>query len=127
MIPPITELSLGCAPLGNLYRAITDGEASATVDAAWESGIRSFDTAPHYGLGLSERRLGAALAGRTRDEYLLSTKVGRLLQHHDGSPDPDDEGFDVVSPHRRVWDFSRDGVLRSGRRVRVLLRGRCGV
>ncbi len=113
MIPPITELSLGCAPLGNLYRAITDDEASATVDAAWESGIRYFDTAPHYGLGLSERRLGAALAGRPRDEYLLSTKVGRLLQHHDGSPEPDDEGFDVVSPHRRVWDFSRDGVLRS--------------
>ena len=57
----LSELSLGCAQLGNLYREVTDAEAQATVDAAWELGVRYFDTAPHYGLGLSERRLGAAL------------------------------------------------------------------
>ena len=76
----LTELSLGCSQLGNLYRAISDDEAAATVERAWELGIRYFDTAPHYGLGLSERRLGAALAGRSRDEYVVSTKVGRRLE-----------------------------------------------
>ena len=109
----LTELSLGCAQLGNLYRAITDEQARATVDAAWEQGIRYFDTAPHYGLGLSERRLGAALAGRPRSEYVLSTKVGRRLEPLSPAGQLDDEGFDVKATHRRVWDFSRDGVLRS--------------
>jgi D-threo-aldose 1-dehydrogenase len=109
----LTELSLGCAQLGNLYRAIGDEEARATVDAAWERGIRYFDTAPHYGLGLSERRLGDALAGRPRDEYVLSTKVGRLLEPVAPVTGRDDEGFDVPATHRRVWDFSREGVLRS--------------
>jgi D-threo-aldose 1-dehydrogenase len=109
----LTELSLGCAQLGNLYRAITDEQARATVDTAWEQDIRYFDTAPHYGLGLSERRLGSALAGRPRSEYVLSTKVGRLLQPMTAAGRRDDEGFDVPASHRRVWDFSRDGVLRS--------------
>ena len=109
----LTELSLGCAQLGNLYRAITDEQARATVDTAWEQGIRYFDTAPHYGLGLSERRLGSALAGRPRGEYVLSTKVGRRLEPLSPSTQRDDEGFDVAATHRRVWDFSRDGVLRS--------------
>jgi D-threo-aldose 1-dehydrogenase len=113
LIPAVKELSLGCAQLGNLYRAITDNEAYATVEAAWNRGIRYFDTAPHYGLGLSERRLGAALAGLPRDEYVVSTKVGRLLLPRDGAPEPDTEGFDVLADHRRLWDFSRDGVLRS--------------
>lgn len=109
----LTELSLGCSQLGNLYRAVGDDEARATVDAAWECGIRYFDTAPHYGLGLSERRLGAALAGRARDEFVVSTKVGRLLHPTGGVAGRDDQGFDVPATHRRVWDFSRDGVLRS--------------
>jgi len=109
----LTELSLGCAQLGNLYRAIDDEESHATVDAAWESGIRYFDTAPHYGLGLSERRLGTALEGRPRSEYVVSTKVGRLLEPCSEARGRDDEGFDVPATHRRVWDFSRDGVLRS--------------
>jgi len=113
MIPAVTELSLGCAQLGNLYRAISDEDAYATVEAAWNSGIRYFDTAPHYGLGLSETRLGAALAGLPRDQYVVSTKVGRLLEPRDGAPEPDHEGFDVLAERRRVWDFSRDGVLRS--------------
>jgi D-threo-aldose 1-dehydrogenase len=110
---PIMELSLGCAQLGNLYRAIGDQEARATVDAAWERGVRYFDTAPHYGLGLSERRLGAALAGRSRGEYVVSTKVGRRLEPVVPARPADDCGFDVPGTHRRVWDFSRDGVLRS--------------
>ena len=109
----LTEVSLGGAQLGNLYRAITDEQACATVDAAWEGGIRYFDTAPHYGLGLSERRLGAALAERPRGEFVLSTKVGRLLEPVSSAGGMDDEGFDVAATHRRVWDFSRDGVLRS--------------
>jgi D-threo-aldose 1-dehydrogenase len=109
----LTELSLGCSQLGNLYRAIPDTQAYATVDAAWEQDIRYFDTAPHYGLGLSERRLGSALAGRPRSDYVLSTKVGRRLEPLSPSGQIDDEGFDVTATHRRVWDFSRDGVLRS--------------
>jgi D-threo-aldose 1-dehydrogenase len=109
----LTELGLGCAQLGNLYRAVSDEEAAATVDEAWKLGIRYFDTAPHYGLGLSERRLGAALAGRARDEYVVSTKVGRRLDPLAPPYGRDDDGFDVPASHRRVWDFSRDGVLRS--------------
>lgn len=109
----VSELSLGCAQLGNLYSAISDREAFATVDAAWDQGIRYFDTAPHYGLGLSEQRLGAALAGRPRGEFVLSTKVGRLLEPAGVVKGLDDGGFEVAATHRRVWDFSRDGVLRS--------------
>ncbi len=109
----LSELSLGCAQLGNLYKAISDEQAHATVDAAWKQGVRYFDTAPHYGLGLSERRLGAALAERPRSEYVLSTKVGRLLEPASAVRGLDDEGFEVPATHRRVWDFSRDGVLRS--------------
>jgi D-threo-aldose 1-dehydrogenase len=113
VIPRLTGLSLGCAQLGNLYRAIPDEQARATVDAAWNAGIRYFDTAPHYGLGLSERRLGAALSGRPRDDYVLSTKVGRLLEPLPRPQGVDPEGFDVPATHRRTWDFSRAGVLRS--------------
>jgi D-threo-aldose 1-dehydrogenase len=83
------------------------------VNAAWDAGIRYFDTAPHYGLGLSERRLGAALAARPRTEFVLSTKVGRRLEPVAGGRGRDDQGFDVPATHRRVWDFTRDGVFRS--------------
>jgi D-threo-aldose 1-dehydrogenase len=108
------NLGLGCAQLGNLYRAMTDETAAAIVEEAWSSGIRYFDTAPHYGLGLSERRLGAALAGKPRDEYLLSTKVGRLLAENPAyAGERDDEGFDVPATLVRRRDYSRDGVLRS--------------
>src|SRR4051812_22722260 len=71
---PLPRLGLGTSPLGNLYTAVTDGEARAVIDAAWEAGVRTFDTAPHYGLGLAEQRLGAALADRPRSEFVLSTK-----------------------------------------------------
>ncbi|MFG1704517.1 aldo/keto reductase [Nonomuraea sp. M3C6] len=101
----------GGAPIGNLYQGVTDEQARATVDAAWESGVRLFDTAPHYGLGLSERRLGAALAGRSG--YVLSTKVGRLLVPASSRDVRDAQGFDVPGELERKWDFSRDGVRRS--------------
>jgi D-threo-aldose 1-dehydrogenase len=110
----VTPLGLGCAPLGNLYAAIDDEQAKATVDAAWDAGVRFFDTAPHYGLGLSERRLGAALRARPRDDYVLSTKVGRLLVPNPGGAGRrDDDIFAVPADLRREWDFSADGVLRS--------------
>ena len=107
------ELSLGCAQLGNLYREVSDEAARATVHAAWELGIRYFDTAPHYGLGLSERRLGAALTDRPRGEYVLSSKVGRLLEPLPVVDGLDDDGYAVPRTHRRVFDFSRDGIRRS--------------
>jgi D-threo-aldose 1-dehydrogenase len=100
----------GAAPIAGLYQAVSDEQARATVDAAWAHGVRLFDTAPHYGVGLSERRLGAALAGR--QGYVLSTKVGRLLVPS-GEGGRDEQGFDVPAAFERVWDFSRDGVRRS--------------
>ncbi|GAB3253325.1 aldo/keto reductase [Nocardioides dilutus] len=109
----LTELGFGGAPLGNLHSAITDDEASDAVRAAWDTGLRYFDTAPHYGLGLAERRLGRALRAYPREEYVVSTKVGRWLEPSDDGGQPDPEGFAVPASHRRVWDFSRDGVLRS--------------
>jgi D-threo-aldose 1-dehydrogenase len=110
----LTELGLGAAQFGNLFRETTDEESAATVDAAWDAGLRYFDTAPHYGLGLSERRLGAALARRSRDEYAISTKVGRLIvPNPDGAGLLDDEGYVVPATVKRRWDFSRDGILRS--------------
>ena len=113
-VSTVTRIGLGAAQLGNLSRAIDEELARATVDAAWESGIRAFDTAPHYGLGLSERRLGGALSMRPRDEFILSTKVGRLLvEDPSGIPRAVDDGFAVTSSLRRRWDFSREGILRS--------------
>lgn len=109
----VTELGLGTAALAGLYTAVDEEQAAATVEAAWETGIRYFDTAPHYGLGLAERRLGAALRGRARDAYTLSTKVGRLLEPvADGGTDLA-HGFAVPATHRRVPDFSAAGVRRS--------------
>ena len=109
----VSELSLGCSQLGNMYREVADTDARSTVDAAWELGLRYFDTAPHYGLGLSERRLGAALASRPREDYVLSSKVGRVLEPVDMAGGLDDQGFVVPATHRRRWDFSREGIRRS--------------
>jgi D-threo-aldose 1-dehydrogenase len=110
----VTELAFGAAGIGNLYRPIRGDDAAAAVDAAWDAGIRTFDTAPHYGLGLSERRLGAALRDRPREAYTVSTKVGRLLVPDDTSEGDDlANGFAAPATHRRVWDFSADGVRRS--------------
>ena len=105
----VTRLGLGCAPLGNLFRAVDDDVAAATVDAAWDAGWRLFDTAPLYGNGLSERRVGAALRARPRNEYVLSTKVGRLLL-----PGADDDSIFADAPDLHPsFDFSSDGVRRS--------------
>ncbi|MGH3729993.1 MAG: aldo/keto reductase [Micromonosporaceae bacterium] len=108
----VTTLGYGAAQLGNLYAAVDDETAAGAVDAAWEAGIRYFDTAPHYGLGLSERRLGAALAGRPRNEFTVSTKVGRLLVPTPERAGQTDDSFDVPAAYRREWDFSADGVRR---------------
>ncbi|MDQ0402544.1 aldo/keto reductase [Streptomyces sp. NPDC000349] len=110
---PVTALGLGAAAIAGLYEAVGEDEAAATVEAAWDAGIRYFDTAPHYGLGLSERRLGAALRTRPREEFVLSTKVGRVLEPHDGGGDDRANGFAVPASHRRRWDFSADGARRS--------------
>ncbi|MFD7071330.1 aldo/keto reductase [Streptomyces sp. NPDC059913] len=115
----ITELSFGAAAIGNLYTAVDPERATAAVDAAWDEGVRYFDTAPHYGLGLSERRLGEALRHRPRDSYVLSTKVGRVLDPlpagtaAEPGPDGLSEGFAVPATHVRRWDFSAEGVRRS--------------
>ena len=109
----ISELAFGAASIGGLYRATSDEDAFGAVAQAWQDGIRYFDTAPHYGLGLSERRLGQALAGYPRGEYVVSTKVGRLLEPNPHPTPRDTDGFDVPGDLRRVWDFSRDGVRRS--------------
>ncbi|AZC12646.1 aldo/keto reductase [Microbacterium sp. ABRD28] len=113
--PTLTALGYGAANLGNLFRPLADDEARRILETAWDSGVRYFDTAPHYGLGLSERRLGAFLRDKPRDEYVLSTKVGRLLR-----PNPDHTGgldlaadFHVPDTLRRVWDLSADGIRRS--------------
>ncbi|MEV6212688.1 aldo/keto reductase [Kitasatospora sp. NPDC051914] len=109
----VTELGFGASVIGNLYRVTPGFDAAAAIDAAWDAGIRYFDTAPHYGLGLSERRLGDALQVRPREEYVISSKVGRLLVPNERPCGVDTEGFAVRDDLRRQWDFSRDGVLRS--------------
>jgi D-threo-aldose 1-dehydrogenase len=108
------RLGYGAAAVGNLYRAVDDESARKLLDAAWDAGIRYYDTAPHYGLGLSERRLGEMLQRRPREEFVVSTKVGRLLvPDPDGAARRDDDIFEVPADHRRVWDFSEAGVRRS--------------
>ncbi len=108
---PVREIGLGTAPLGNLYHAISSEQADATVASAWAAGIRLFDTAPHYGQGLSERRLGDALRDRPRDDYRLSTKAGRLLvpAGHAGER----HGFRSPMPFDFRYDYSYDGIMRS--------------
>ena len=109
----LTELGMGTAPLGNLYRAISDEEADAILQAAWEGGVRYYDTAPLYGFGLAETRVNRFLRGLPRDEYVLSTKVGRLLR---AVPPEERDGvgkwFDVPS-RAEVYDYGYDGVMRS--------------
>ncbi len=106
------RLGLGGAPLGNLFAAISDTAARATIDAAWDGGCRSFDTAPHYGHGLSERRLGDALRARPRDSFVLSTKVGRLLQANPAAA-REQHGYVDILPFDQHWDYSAGGVRRS--------------
>lgn len=107
------RLGLGTAPLGNLFTAVSEADAAATVHAAWVSGVRTFDTAPQYGHGLAEARLGRALARYPRNEYILSSKVGRVLVAPllDAARPP--SSFVDIPAVDPVFDYSRDGVMRS--------------
>jgi D-threo-aldose 1-dehydrogenase len=108
----VSVLGFGGAPLGNLYMSISDAQAAATLDAAWESGIRMYDTAPLYGFGLSEERFAKNLGGRPRGEYVLSTKIGRLLEECRPEAVPEHNFYDT--PSRTFhYDYSYDGVMRS--------------
>ncbi|MEU6121612.1 aldo/keto reductase [Streptomyces sp. NPDC047123] len=112
------SLGFGTAPLGNMFRAIPDEEAAATVEAAWDQGIRYFDTAPFYGAGLSELRLGEVLARHPRDAYVLSTKVGRVILDEVEDPAARDLGekgglFAHGRPNKIVNDYTADATLRS--------------
>jgi len=110
---PVSGLGFGAAVIGNLFTEVTDEQAHEAVTAAWQRGIRYFDTAPHYGLGLSERRLGEALSAFPRAEFTVSTKVGRRLEPSTDGGDDLANGFAVPATRRRVWDFSADGVRRT--------------
>lgn len=110
----LTELGLGTAALGNLYAPVDDDAARAVVDAAWSAGMRFFDTAPYYGFGLSERRIGDALRARARQDFYISTKVGRLLEPvpaHAG--DVSRHNFHSPMPFEPFYDYSYDGIMRS--------------
>lgn len=121
MTAPVTSrerlgpLGFGAASIGNLYRPASDEQADAALAAAWDGGIRSFDTAPHYGLGLSELRLGAFLRTRPREEFVVSTKVGRMLDPNPGFAGGDDlaNGFAVPDVTVRRFDPSESGIRRS--------------
>jgi D-threo-aldose 1-dehydrogenase len=108
----ISELGFGGGPLGGLFQPVDHDTAERTLAEAWAGGIRYFDTAPHYGIGQSEHWLGKFLRSQPRDTFTLSTKVGRLLVEQDPAGRTD-EAFEVPATHRRVWDFSRNGVRRS--------------
>ena len=108
------SLGFGAAQFGNLGKAVSEDDCAQAVDHAWRHGVRYFDTAPHYGLGLSERRLGRCLAARARDEFVLSTKVGRLLRENPEPTGSDEQnGFHVSDDLMRVRDYTADGVRRS--------------
>jgi D-threo-aldose 1-dehydrogenase len=108
----IPELGFGGGPLGGLFEPLNDATAAAALSAGWDGGIRYYDTSPHYGIGHSERRMGEMLRGRPPGDFTVSTKVGRLLVPQDPAG-REDEAFAVPATHRRVWDFSLDGVRRS--------------
>lgn len=108
----LSRLGLGAAALAGLYEAVDEATAAATLQAAWDAGLRFIDTAPFYGYTLSERRVGAFLAGRPRDGYVLSSKVGRLMVPDD-SVQPGTDGWAEPLPLRPVYDYSHGGVMRS--------------
>ena len=113
----VTQLGFGSVPIGGLYQPVTEEQALGAVDAAWETGVRFFDTAPMYGLGKSETYLGRALRTHARDDYVLATKVGRLLLQADGSgsnqPSGGESIWTGVPDLDLVFDFSYDGAMRS--------------
>lgn len=113
----VTRLSLGTVPIGGLYEAVNEDQAAATLERAWELGIRFFDTAPVYGMGLAERRLGAFLAGKPREEVIVATKVGRVLRQDPPAELHVDLGalslFEGAPKLVPVFDFSYEGALHS--------------
>jgi D-threo-aldose 1-dehydrogenase len=106
----VTEISFGTAPLGNLYHVVSEEDAQATLQSAWDAGIRYFDTAPHYGAGLAEERLGRFLAGKK--DFVTSTKVGRII-HPTTRDKAEDHGFVDAHPAILEYDYSGDGIMRS--------------
>jgi D-threo-aldose 1-dehydrogenase len=104
----VSEISFGCAGIGNLFRKVSDEAAAQVLERAWERGIRYFDTAPHYGRGLSEQRLGMFLKGRDRSQYVLSTKVGRLLSPGEQLAEAD--SYVEPLPNSVRYDYSGDGI-----------------
>ncbi|MEO9896785.1 MAG: aldo/keto reductase [Paracoccaceae bacterium] len=104
----VTSVSFGCASIGNLYRETSDAEVMEVLDAAWDQGIRYFDTAPHYGRGRSEQRLGKFLASKPREDIVISTKVGRVLSP--GQQHVQMEGFVNPLPNDVRYDYSGDGI-----------------
>jgi D-threo-aldose 1-dehydrogenase len=111
-LAPLSTLGFGAAPLGNLYAQVGDEDAHAALAAAWQNGIRYFDTAPYYGHGLSERRLGEAFAAWPREKFAVSTKVGRVIEQDATRSAQINDGF-AVSGSSAVFDYSADGVRRS--------------
>ena len=107
----VTRFGLGTAPLAGLYHAVPEEHALAVISRAWNAGIRHFDTAPLYGFGLAEMRLGKALHDKSREEFVLASKVGRLLRA-DAPPEPG-QNFQGTPPVNPVFDFTYDGVMRS--------------
>ena len=107
----VTAIGLGTAPLGGLFSPVSDADAEATIERAWSLGVRFFDTAPLYGFGLAERRLGSFLRQQARDSFAISTKVGRLLRPANAVPE--DNHYKGTPAERPQFDFSHDGVMRS--------------
>jgi D-threo-aldose 1-dehydrogenase len=107
----VTAIGLGTAPLGGLFAAVSDADAEATIERAWSLGVRFFDTAPLYGFGLAERRLGSFLRRQKRDSFEISTKVGRLLRP--AAVTGEDGHYKGTPAERAQFDFSYDGVMRS--------------
>ena len=107
----VTSLSFGCASIGNLGGVVRDADATAVMQHAWDAGIRYFDTAPHYGRGLSEQRIGTFLQTKPRDAYVLSTKVGRVLSP--GAAMDEADGFAQPLPNAVRYDYSADGIRES--------------
>src|SRR4051794_15486399 len=106
----VTQLGFGSVPIANLYNIVSDEDSTATVRAAYESGIRLFDTAPQYGHGLAEHRLGDALRWHDRDTFFVSSKVGRLLRPV-APAEADGKQFKQILPYMYDFDYSYDAVM----------------
>jgi D-threo-aldose 1-dehydrogenase len=109
----LTEMGMGTAPLGNLYRALTEKAAQDTLEAAWKAGIRYYDTAPFYGLGIAENRLNPFFRAHKRSDYVVSTKVGRLLKLSAPSERAGIGKFFDTPSRKEIFDYTYDGIMRS--------------